>query len=165
MQQQTIDDKEFRPIDHEATVQAVKSFFSEQECDYGYNYQELKRLSGAWGELKSPSLNTTGGSSTGSIDNTVERRFIKHAECLRAVNAVDYALEGCDRMSRSIILRHYIRHESVRVVRNSLCISGNETWTKLNKRACYQFAQCMEYTIELYQVNRELIPPLQIFVK
>lgn len=60
VQQQTIDDKEFRPIDHEATVQAVKSFFSEQECDYGYNYQELKRLSGAWGELKSPSLNTTG---------------------------------------------------------------------------------------------------------
>ena len=52
VQQQTIDDKEFRPIDREATVQAVKSFFSEQECDYGYNYQELKRLSGAWGELE-----------------------------------------------------------------------------------------------------------------
>ncbi|MCC6096976.1 hypothetical protein [Limosilactobacillus sp.] len=162
VQQQTINDSEFRPIDRAATVQAVKSFFSDRECYDGYNYQELKRMSGAWGELKSPALSATGGGS--GIDNGVEQRFIKHAECLRAVQAVNHALEGCDRMCRDILVQHYIKNEPVRNVRDALHISGNATWSNLDKRACYQFAQCMEYAIDLYKVNRGLVPPLQIFL-
>lgn len=107
VQQQVIDNNEFHPIDREATVQAVKSFFSDRECYDGYNYQELKRMSGAWGELKSPSLNTLGGLASGT-NNTVEWRFIKHTECSRAIQAVEYAIHGCDRVSREILMKRYI---------------------------------------------------------
>lgn len=162
VQQQTINDDEFRPIDREATVQAVKSFFSDRECYNGYNYQELKRLSGAWGELKSPSLSVTGvGSST---DNGIEQRFIKHAECLRAVQAVEYAINGCDRVSYVIMRRRYIERVPVKEIRNILHIAGNATWYKLDRRACCQFAQCMEAAAALYHVNQQILPRLQVFL-
>lgn len=164
VQQQTIDDKEFRPIDREATVQAVKSFFSEQECDYSYNYQELKRLSGAWGELKSPSLNTTGGSATGGVENTIERRFIKHTECLKAIQAVEYAIHGCDRVSREILMKRYIEQRPVKIVRDILQIAGNATWHRLDQRACCQFAECMEAATILYRTDQRLFPQLQFYL-
>lgn len=164
VQQQVIDNNEFHPIDREATVQAVKSFFSDRECYDGYNYQELKRLSGAWGELKSPSLNTTGGSATGGVENTIERRFIKHTECLKAIQAVEYAVHGCDRVSREILMKRYIEQRPVKIVRDILQIAGNATWHRLDQRACCQFAECMEAAAILYRTDQRLFPQLQFYL-
>lgn len=163
VQQQVIDNNEFHPIDREATVQAVKSFFSDRECYDGYNYQELKRMSGAWGELKSPSLNTLGGLASGT-NNTVEWRFIKHTECSRAIQAVEYAIHGCDRVSREILMKRYIEQRPVKIVRDILQIAGNATWHRLDQRACCQFAECMEAAAILYRTDQRLLPQLQFYL-
>ena len=152
VQQQVIDNNEFHPIDREATVQAVKSFFSDRECYDGYNYQELKRMSGAWRELKSPSLNTLGG------------LFIKHTECLKAIQAVEYAIHGCDRVSREILMKRYIEQRPVKIVRDILQIAGNATWHRLDQRACCQFAECMEAATILYRTDQRLFPQLQFYL-
>ena len=121
-------------------------------------------MSGAWGELKSPSLNTTGGFATGGVENTIERRFIKHTECLKAIQAVEYAIHGCDRVSREILMKRYIEQRPVKIVRDILQIAGNATWHRLDQRACCQFAECMEAATILYRTDQRLFPQLQFYL-
>lgn len=138
----------------EDQVKTVRRFFLDD--DYKHNYQRLKREAGAWGELKSPTIDPTGVS--GSTGNATEDRFIHHAEAFKAVRAVDFAINGCSKDSQEIISKRYIRRMKVWQVRQLMGIRGNQTWRDKDDSACLEFAQCMETACDILVVDKKTLP-------
>lgn len=149
----------FDELDVDGTYHAVQWFFYDR-------YPVIKRRSGAWDDYSSPSLD--GMPKAPSAGNTSEKSMIQHSTYASAYYAVQYAIRGCSHDSQIIIKGKYIGNLSDDQVRARLLINGNGAFRRRVKRACCEFADCIDPACEKFNVQRgehDLIPKLRKYLK
>lgn len=148
----------FQELDVDGTYHAVQWFFYDR-------YPVIKRRSGAWDDYSSPSLD--GMPKAPSAGNTSEQSMIQHSEYASAYYAVHYAVGGCSRDSQIIIKGKYLGNLSDAEVRERLLINGNGAFRRRIKKACCEFADCIDPACEKFHVKRgngDLIPKLRRYI-
>ena len=145
----------FETLDVNGTYHAVQNFFYDR-------YPVIKRRSGAWGDYSSPSFD--GMPKAPAKGNGTENAMIEHSIYASALYAVHYAIQGCSKESQAIIVGKYIKELSDDTIRCRLAVSGNGAFRRRLKKACCEFADCIDPACERFKVKRGkegLIPKLR----
>lgn len=147
----------FETLDVNGTYHAVQNFFYDR-------YPVIKRRSGAWGDYSSPSFD--GMPKAPVKGNGTESAMIEHSIYASALYAVHYAIQGCSSESQAIIVGKYIKELPDDTIRCRLAVSGNGAFRRRLKKACCEFADCIDPACEMFKVKRGkegLIPELRCY--
>lgn len=147
------------PYDREASVQAVRDFFCKDDPDHPRNYWRIKRRYEAMYSLGGHSEDVTG--IHGSGGNHTEDKLIAGNPYMRAMNSIKRGLQACSIQSRLLLIDRYIEGKKVWAIQLELKLTGNDRYQKADQRACYEFADAMDYIVVEDDVQ-DLIPQLLI---
>lgn len=124
-------------IDENATVSQVRHFLRDDD-----KLPRLERLSGAWCELKSPTMDVTGVHGSGA-GNATENRYVMHAYYYTAYQAVMQAIDYLSHDSQLIIRKKYLESMPNWQVAQVIGVASTQ-FGKRDRKACFEFADCLE---------------------
>lgn len=149
----------FEPYDGDASVQAVRDFFNQDDPSHPCNYWRIKRRYEAMFRLGGQSGDITG--VRGSNGNLMEEKWLDGNEYGRALKAIGLGILGCSRQSQDILNARYLlpdkEREKVWHLSKRLGLTGGERYQKADYTACYEFADVMDVIVPRSRVE-ELIP-------
>lgn len=127
---------------------------------------QIKRLERQAGmkliNLSSPQIPGMPTSSTSS--NRQEERLQRGLNAMEALQAIRYTMERTYGISPQLLIKYYIKEESVVKIRRDLLIDHN-MFPKLKKNALCQFADCWEQTQNKYDWHDRDRIDLRVFPK
>lgn len=143
--------------DDDLLYRAVRDFFTRDEIGRHPSYAKIERRASMAYGLTGQSGDVTGvrGSSKG---NGTEERLVAENDYLRAKRAVDLAIKGCSATSAAIIKMRYLEHRKIWHIRRLAHLSGNASYQKAERRACYEFADAIDYARDQFNIPAEVIP-------
>lgn len=147
------------PVDGNASVQAVRDFFTFDDPQHPRNYWRIKRRYEAMYSLGGHSEDVTG--IHGSSGNHTEDKLIAGNPYMRAMNSIKRGLKACSIQSRLILIGRYIEGKKVWAIQQELQLTGSDRYQKADYKACYEFADAMDYIVAEDDVQ-DLIPQLLI---
>lgn len=142
-------------LNKDATVSRVRHFFRDDD-----QLPQLKRLAGAFGELKSPTFDITG--VHGSVGNATEARYIRHAHYYRLYRVVLDAIKGCSQDSQTIINAKYLSNTYSWQVAQQMNIEKT-AFNQKDRYACFEFADCLEGKAMQYSIPEKDLPDLHVY--
>ena len=143
--------------DNDLIYREVRDFFTRDELGPHPSYAKIERRSNMAYGLTGQSGDITGvrGSSAG---NVAEKRLVAENDYLRAKRAIDLAIKGCSATSAAIIKMRYLEHHKIWHIRRLAHLSGNASYQKAERRACYEFADAIDYARDQFNIPVEVIP-------
>ena len=149
----------FETYDGNASVQAVRDFFLQDDPDHPRNYWRIKRRYEAMYSLGGHSGDVTG--VRGSRGNYTEDKLLDGNLYERALKAIMQGINGCTKQSQDILKARYLRPEKEREkvwhLSKRLGLTGGDRYQKADYTACYEFADAMDVIVPRYRVD-EVIP-------
>lgn len=142
-------------VNKDATVSRVRHFFRDDD-----QLPQLKRLAGAFGELKSPTFDITGVHGSGG--NATEARYIRHAHYYRLYRVVLDAIKGCSQDSQTIINAKYLSNTYSWQVAQQMNIEKT-AFNQKDRYACFEFADCLEGKAMQYSIPEKDLPDLHVY--
>lgn len=141
--------------DGDASVQAVRDFFTKDDPQHPRNYWRIKRRYEAMYRLGSQWGDITGVRANGG--NATESKLIEGNAYSRAMKAIKEGLDCCSAVSREVIILRYIEQQKTWQIAERIGLTGNDRYQRADRQACYEFADVMDVIIPRYDVE-ELIP-------
>lgn len=124
-------------IDENATVIQVRHFLRDDD-----KLPRLERLSGAWYELKSPTMDMTGVHGSGA-GNATENRYVMHACYYAAYQAVMQSIDYLSHDSQLIIRKKYLESMPNWQVAQMIGVASTQ-FGERDRKACFEFADCLQ---------------------